>query len=78
MIETQSPQGHRQMNINISDTTEMSCDECGNNTFKQTMMLRKMSAIISPTGQKTIIPVAVFACEKCQHVNDEFKEAEME
>ena len=72
MIETQGSQGQRQMNIDVSQTTEMKCDECGNNTFKQTMMLRKMSAIVSPTGEETIIPMAVFACEKCDHVNEEF------
>ena len=35
-------------------------------------MLRKMSAIVSQNGQETIIPMAVFACEKCGHVNEEF------
>ena len=72
MIETQGPQGQRQMNVDISQTTEMKCEKCGNNTFKQTMMLRKMSAIVSPNGQETIIPVGVFACESCTHVNEEF------
>jgi len=31
-----------------------------------------MSALVSPSGQETIIPMAVFACEKCGHVNKEF------
>ena len=78
MIETQGPQGQRQMNVDISQTSEMKCDKCENNTFKQTMMLRKMSAIVSPNGQETIIPVGVFACESCNHVNDEFKQSEFE
>ena len=72
MIETQSPQGQQQMNVDISQTSEMKCDKCENPTFKQTMMLRKVSAIISPNGKETIIPMAVFACEKCGHVNEEF------
>ena len=72
MIETQGPQGQQQMNVDISQTTEMKCEKCGNNTFKQTMMLRKLSAIVSPNGKETIIPVGVFACESCNHVNEEF------
>ena len=72
MIQTQGPGGQQQMNVDISQTTEMKCEKCGNNTFKQTMMLRKMSAIVSPNGQETIIPVGVFACESCNHVNEEF------
>ena len=72
MIQTQGPGGQQQMNVDISQTTEMKCEKCGNNTFKQTMMLRKMSAIVSPNGKETIIPVGVFACESCNHVNEEF------
>ena len=78
MIETQGPQGQRQMNVDMSQTSEMKCDKCENNTFKQTIMLRKMSAIVSPNGQETIIPMAVFVCESCNHVNDEFKKSEFE
>ena len=36
--------------------------------------MRKMSALVSPNGQETIIPMAVFACEKCGHVNKEFED----
>tara|TARA_Y100000310_G_C20088115_1_gene536969 strand:+ start:109 stop:345 length:237 start_codon:yes stop_codon:yes gene_type:complete len=78
MIETQGSQGQRQMNIDMSQTSEMRCGKCENPTFKQSMMLRKMSAIVSPNGQATIIPVAVFACEKCGHVNEEFLNSELE
>ena len=78
MIETQGPQGQQQMNIDISQTSEMKCDKCENPTFKQTMMLRKMSAIVSPNGQETIIPVGVFACEKCGNVNEEFAQGGFE
>ena len=35
-------------------------------------LMRKMSALVAPNGQETIIPMAVFACEKCGHVNKEF------
>ena len=37
-------------------------------------MLHKLSALVSPNGQETIVPAAVFACEKCGHVNSEFTE----
>ena len=59
-------------NVDLSKATTMECEECKNQTFKQTLMLHKMSAIVSPNGQETIIPAAVFACEKCEHVNKDF------
>ena len=59
-------------NVDLSKAKTMKCEKCENPTFKQTLMLHKMSAIVSPTGQETIVPSAVFACEKCGHVNEEF------
>ena len=64
--------GMMQEQIDITKTTEMRCEKCQNPTFKQTLLLRKMSALVSPNGQETIVPMSVFACEKCGHVNDEF------
>ena len=61
-------------NVDLSKATPMECEECKNKTFKQTLMLHKMSALVSPNGQESIIPVAVFACEKCGHVNKEFED----
>ena len=62
----------------LSQTPDMSkasnivCEKCQNSTFKQTLMLSKLSALVSPNGQETIVPMQVFACEKCGHVNKEF------
>ena len=70
MIPNQKGQMEEQ--IDFSKTTEIKCDSCGGQTFKQTLLMRKMSALVSPNGQETIIPMAVFACEKCGHVNKEF------
>ena len=61
-------------NIDLSKATPMKCEKCQNPTFKQTLMLHKMSALVSPNGQETIVPAAVFACEKCGHVNKEFSD----
>ena len=58
--------------VDLSKATPMECEECQGKTFKQTLMLHKMSALVSPSGQESIIPAAVFACEKCDHVNEEF------
>ena len=66
--------GQMQEQVDISKTSEIVCEKCGNHTFKQTLMLRKLSALVSPNGQETIVPMSVFACEKCGHVNKEFSD----
>ena len=62
--------------IDVSQTTPVKCENCENQTFKNTLIIRKISALISPNGQEQYIPVAVFACEKCGHVNSEFEKME--
>ena len=61
-----------QQSIDMSKATSIICEKCENTTFKQTLIISKLSALLSPNGQETIIPSAVFACEKCGHVNEEF------
>ena len=71
---TPGQNGQMQEQIDISKTTPVKCEKCENQTFKQTLLIRKLSALVSPNGQETIVPMAVFACEKCGHVNAEFSE----
>ena len=64
--------------VDVNQTVPVKCDKCENQTFKQTLLIRKLSALVAPNGQETVIPVAVFACEKCGHVNSEFENMETE
>ena len=66
--------GQMQESIDFSKTSQIKCESCGGSTFKQTLLLRKMSALVAPGGQETIIPMQVFACEKCGYVNKEFSD----
>ena len=63
-----------QEQIDISKTSPLKCESCENQTFKQSLLLRKLSALVSPNGQETLVPVQVFACEKCGNVNSEFSD----
>ena len=64
-------------NIDLTHATTLECEECKCKGFKQTLMLKKLSALVSPNGQESIIPVAIFCCEKCGYINKEFEEAEI-
>ena len=61
------------LNVDFSQTTAEVCEECGNDTFTQVYQIRALSALLSPTGQETKIPIQVFACAKCGHINKGFK-----
>ena len=62
-----------QMNVDFSQTTGLECDECKYETFTQVFYIRKLSALLSPSGEESLIPVPTFACAKCGHVNEGLK-----
>jgi len=68
----------QQMQVDISQTTEEVCESCENDTFTQVYKIRKLSALLSPTGQPTMIPMQVFTCAKCGHINSAFLPKESE
>jgi len=62
----------QQLNISLDKTTGVVCEECDNQVFREGVMLRKASRFITGTAQDALIPIQVFACSKCGHVNEEF------
>ena len=58
-----------QQEIDINDTETIVCDECGNATFIQCFFLRRISPLMSPTGQEAMVPIQVYSCGNCGHIN---------
>ena len=67
-----NPQQQPQMNVDLSQTTAEVCEKCENDTFIQVFKMRKISALLSPTGEESMIPIQSFACAKCGYVNPGF------
>ena len=68
----EAPAEQTQMRVNLADAEDILCEECGNNTFDVCLMLKKVSALLSPTGKQENIPVQTLACHKCGHINEDF------
>ena len=60
------------LNISLDQTKGVKCEKCGNETFQDAFLLRKASRLLTGTAQDALIPIQVFACTKCGHVNEEF------
>ena len=60
------------VNIDINKTTAEVCESCENDTFSQVFKMRKLSALLSPAGKTSMIPMQVFTCAKCNHINSTF------
>ena len=61
-------------NIDLSQATDIICDQCGNYTFTNVFVMKKISAlqIGNPTGKEGVVPVPTFACNACGFINRQF------
>ena len=46
---------------------------CGNKIWVQGNVLKKISALMSPTGKEQIVPIPIFVCSKCGDLAPTFK-----
>lgn len=60
------------INLDLSTAQDVTCDKCGNYTFEQVVLMKKISALISPTGKEAIVPFPVFSCNACGYINKQF------
>ena len=64
------PLPKQQVKVDLSDADTMKCQKCENPIFIQGYIIKRISAIVSPTGQEVIAPVQVFNCGNCGHMLD--------
>ena len=63
MAKRQPTQREVQVDLTKADTVK--CDDCGNYLFITSHVIKRISAIMSPTGQEAIVPVQVYSCGNC-------------
>ena len=62
-------------NINIdiqNDTTQLICEQCQNESFIPSFLFRKVSGILVGQPTDSFIPIQVYECSACGHINKEF------
>ena len=60
------PQANVQVDLREAETIK--CDDCGNYLFITSHILKRLSALLSPTGEEALIPVQVYSCGDCGKV----------
>jgi hypothetical protein len=66
------------LNVSLDKTVPIVCEECEGQVFTEGVVLRKVSRFLTGQPQDGLIPIPVFACNKCQHVNEEFLPKELQ
>jgi uncharacterized Zn finger protein len=58
----------QQVTVDLSQAENIVCKSCGNYSFIQSFFLKRISALMSPSGQEAIVPVQVYSCGNCGEV----------
>ena len=64
-IRPMKPLPKQKVQVDLKDADTMKCQACGNTVFIQGYVIKKISAIVSPTGKEVIAPIQVFNCGNC-------------
>ena len=57
-----------QVQVDLSKADTIKCDDCGNYLFITANVIKRISPILSPTGQEALVPVQVYSCGNCGKV----------
>jgi hypothetical protein len=60
--------------VDLGQAETMKCDECDNYLFLTSYVLKRISPLVSPTGEEGIVPIQVYSCGNCGHVPSKFLE----
>ena len=64
----------REVQVDLTKADTIKCDDCGNYLFITANVIKRISPILSPTGQEALVPVQVYSCGNCGTVPKMFLE----
>ncbi len=68
------PPPHAEVQVDLKRAETIQCDDCGNYLFITASVIKRISPILSPTGQEALVPVQVYSCGNCGKVPKMFLE----
>ena len=63
-----------EVKVDLKQADTVKCEDCGNYLFITAHVIKRLSPIISPTGQEALNPVQVYSCGNCAKVPKMFLE----
>ena len=64
-MKRKKPLPKPKVKVDLSQADTVKCEECGNYSFIQSFFLKRISPVMSPTGQEAIVPIQVYSCGNC-------------
>jgi hypothetical protein len=53
------------LNVNVDTLPLIQCKRCRGTLFKDVVVIKKLSALLSPTGKDEVMPFPIFVCNNC-------------
>ena len=57
-----------QVKVDLAQAETLKCEYCENYLFISSTIIKRLSAIVSPTGEEALIPIDVYSCGNCGRV----------
>ena len=64
------PKKQQQVQVDLRDAETIKCEDCNNYLWIQSFVLKRLSALVSPSGQEALVPIQVYSCGNCGKVAD--------
>ena len=61
------------VNIDLKEQPSVVCEKCEGVYFREVTMIKKVSKLLTGSHEDTIVPFPTYCCDKCSHVNEDFK-----
>lgn len=56
----------------IYNSPNIKCPKCGLMIFKEAVILKKVSGLVSGSGKEELVPIPVYVCNDCGKIPQEF------
>tara|TARA_X000001036_G_C20584778_1_gene768267 strand:+ start:345 stop:605 length:261 start_codon:yes stop_codon:yes gene_type:complete len=63
----QQPQPQK-VQVDLSQAETMKCEDCDNYVWIKATIIKRISAIMSPTGEEALAPIDIYSCGNCGKV----------
>ena len=73
-MKAQKPMPQSQVKVDLKDAETVRCEECNNAVFIPAFFMKRLSPLVSPTGQEALIPIQVYSCGNCGKVPDKLNQ----
>ena len=58
--------------INLKEQPSVSCESCGGNQFREIVLIKKVSKILTGSSEDTLVPFPTYKCDLCGFINRDF------